>query len=239
MDGAVLPLIVLVAATVSGAVGMGGGTILVATMAWMLPPAQVVPLHGAVQSLSNSSRGLMLWRHVRWSLVGSYVPLQLVGVVIATQFYRGDDLEWFRPAIGFFVWVAVAWDVFRPKHLDVPRGIFALAGFGGGLLTILVGVTGPYLAAFFLRDDLDKEQIVATKAVIQMIGHLAKFPAFLALGFSYGDHVSLLIPLVIASIAGTWIGTRLLKRLPAVGFRWAFRAVLLLIGARLALDGLV
>lgn len=239
MDVLVLTLVVLAAATVSGAVGIGGGTILVAAMAWMLPPAHVVPLHGVLQTLSNSSRGLLLWRHVQWRLIALYVPLQLVGVVAATLVYRGTTLEWFRPAIGAFVLAAVAWDLVRPARLEVPRVVFALAGFGGGLLTILVGVTGPYLAAFFLRDDLEKEQVVATKAAIQTIGHCAKIPAFVALGFDYGEHLALLAPLTAAAIAGTWVGTRLLERLPQTWFRRGFRVVLVALGSRLLLDAVL
>ena len=52
-------------------------------------------------------------------------------------------------------------------------------GAGTAVLTVLVGVTGPWVSAFFLRDDLSKEQVVATKAAIQTVGHVAKIPAFL------------------------------------------------------------
>ena len=229
----VLVAVTLASTMLSGAVGMGGGTLLVAAMANLLPPGAVVPVHGVVQLCSNSSRGLLLLRHVVWSLFLLYIPLQLIGVAVATQLYRGEQLTWFRPAIGFFVLAWLAWDRWRPKHLEVGRGVFALAGFGGGVLTILVGVTGPYLAAFFLRRDLEKEQVVATKAAIQTVGHLAKIPAFLSLGFDYTGQLPAIAPLVVAALLGTWLGTRWLRSATPRAFGLGFRVVLGLLALKL------
>ena len=232
-----LALVTLAAATLSGAVGMGGGTILVAAMATLLPARAVVPLHGVVQVCSNSTRGLLLWRHIEWRIIALYVPLQLVGVWFAIEWlWTGETFGWFRPTLGGFVLVAILWNRIKPKRLVVPRTVFALAGFGGGLLTVLVGVTGPWVSTFFLRDDLSKEEVVATKAAIQTIGHFAKIGAFFSVGFDYREYAGMLVPLVAASLAGTWIGTRLLGRMRAPQFRLAFEVVLGILGLRLALS---
>jgi uncharacterized membrane protein YfcA len=232
-----LTTVTLLAATVSGAVGMGGGTMLAAAMATLLPARSVVPLHGIIQVCSNSSRGLLLIRHVEWRILALYVPLQLVGVWVAIEwFWRGQTFEWFRPTLGAFVLASILWARIKPKRLVVPRSVFALAGFGGGVLTVLVGVTGPWVSSFFLRDDLTKEQIVATKAAIQTIGHFTKIPAFLSVGFVYREHLGLLLPMIAASLLGTWIGTRLLARMRTNQFRLAFQSLLGLLGLRLVLS---
>ena len=232
-----LTLVTLVSTALSGAVGMGGGTILAAAMATLLPARSVVPLHGVIQVCSNSSRGLLLLRHVEWRILALYVPLQLVGVWVAIEwFWQGETFDWFRPTLGGFVLASILWSRVKPKRIIVPRTVFALAGFGGGLLTVLVGVTGPWVSAFFLRDDLTKEQVVATKAAIQTVGHLAKIPAFLSVGFIYREHVDLMVPTVVASILGTWLGTRLLGKRRTSHFRLAFQFVLGLLGLRLVLS---
>ena len=165
------------------------------------------------------------------------MPLQLVGVWVAIQwFWKGETLDWFKPTIGAFVLASILWTRIKPKRFVVPRSIFALAGLGGGILTVLVGVTGPWVSAFFLRDDLTKEEIVATKAAIQTIGHLAKIPAFLSVGFVYEEHLGLLLPMIAASLLGTWLGTRLLGRMRTAHFRLAFEIVLGLLGLRLVLS---
>lgn len=232
-----LALATVAAATISGMMGMGGGTLLVAVMASLLRPLDVVPIHGVVQLCSNSARGVLLGRDIVWRLVLLYLPGKAVGILLARQFFAGESQPWFRPAIGLFVLAFLLWDRLRPRQMRVPRPIFALAGVGGGILTIVVGVSGPYLSAFFLRDDLRKEQIVATKAAIQIIGHLAKIPVFLSLGFSYREHLDLLLPLVLASLAGSWLGTRLLQRMRPRHFDLAFRLILLGLALRLLLFG--
>jgi uncharacterized membrane protein YfcA len=228
--------VVFATAAFSGAVGMGGGVILLGIMANLLPPPAVVPLHGAVQLISNSTRTLRLLQSVRWRIVALYAPALLIGAFLALQIYSGTRMSWFRPVIGLFILAFLAWERFRPRRLKLPIWAFAPAGLGGGLLTILVGATGPYLAAFFLRDDLEREEIVATKAAIQMIGHLVKIPAFLSVGFPYVEHLGLIVPLVVCAILGTLLGTWFLKRMGEKGFRVLFRVILGLLAARLILQ---
>jgi len=218
---------------------MGGGVILLAVMASLLEPAMVIPLHGLVQMITNGTRSFLLLGRVRWDVFGLYVPFQLLGVIVAATVYVETSLQWLRPTIGGFVLAYLLWDRFKPQRLRVPLWVLAPAGFGGGLLTIFVGATGPYLAAFFLREDMSKEQIVATKAAIQMVGHVAKIPAFLAIGFPYREHVDVVLPLVGVAILGTWLGTRLLHRMRAATFGRAFRLVLAALALRLVLDPVI
>jgi len=101
-----------------------------------------------------------------------------------------------------------------------------------------VGATGPYLAAFLLRDDMERRKIVATKAAVQSVGHFAKIPAFLSVGFDYTAHLHVLVPLVACAVVGTLLGTALLSRMNERLFQIAFRVVLAALGLRLLLGGL-
>jgi uncharacterized membrane protein YfcA len=114
--------------------------------------------------------------------------------------------------------------------------VFVPAGLGGGFLTIVVGAAGPYLAAFFLRDDLDRKRIVATKATIQAFGHLLKIPAFLSIGFDYAGELRLILPLLACVVAGTFAGTQLLHRMSEKVFGRLFQGVLALLALRLILS---
>jgi len=231
-----LILAVLAGSTLSGVIGMGGGVVLVAVMAAMLEPALVVPLHGIIQLVSNSTRSWALWRRVDWGLFLLYTPTLLIGAALGARLYVENGLPWFRPVVGGFVLTFLIWDRFRPRRLEMPRWVFLPAGLLGGVITMLVGASGPYLAAFFLRDDLDRKRIVATKAAIQTVAHLVKIPAFLAIGFDYRAHLGLLLPLVACAVLGTLLGTRILKWMPETSFQIAFRVLLALLGLRLVLN---
>lgn len=234
-----LPVLIpaaLLASAVSGVLGMGGGVILLAIMATVLDPAVVVPIHGVVQMASNFTRSLALLRDVSWGLVARYVPLMIAGAWLGIQLYRVAGQPWFRPAVGAFLAASLLWDRFKPRRLRAPRWVFFPAGLGGGFLTVVVGATGPYLAAFFLRDDLERRQVVATKAAIQTFGHFLKIPAFLSIGFRYQDHAGTILPLLACVIVGTIAGTQLLRRLSEDVFRRVFRIVLGLLSVRLLLS---
>lgn len=235
MELAILVPAAVIAAAISGAIGMGGGAMLIALMAILLDPLLVVPIHGVVQVTSNLTRSITLIRRVRWWVPALYCPTMILGVWLGLQLYRGAGMPWFKPAIGGFVLASLLWKRFKPKRLVTPRWVFLPAGLGGGFLTITVGAAGPYLAAFFLRDDLDRKEIVATKATIQTFGHLLKIPAFLSIGFDYTAHLGLMLPLVGAVIVGTFVGTHLLHRMSEKTFGLAFRWILGLLGVRLIL----
>ena len=62
----------------TAAVGIGGGTVLLAVMAQVLPIKAIVPIHGVVQFGSNFGRAAIMMRQlskpvVLWFLAGSVV----------------------------------------------------------------------------------------------------------------------------------------------------------------------
>lgn len=226
----------LIASAVSGVLGMGGGVILLAVMAAVMDPVAVVPVHGVVQLASNFTRAAALLRDVSWGIIALYVPPMVLGAWLGIQLYRGAEAPWFQPAVGGFIAASLLWDRFKPKRLLLPQWVFVPAGVGGGFLTVVVGAAGPYLAAFFLRDDLEPRRIVATKAVIQTFGHFLKIPAFLSIGFSYRSQLGTIVPLLACVVVGTFAGTHLLSRMSERSFRAAFRIVLGLLAGKLLLS---
>ena len=68
---------VYVTAILSAVVGMAGGMTLLAVMLQVLDPLVVLPLHGAVQLVSNASRTWVQRRHVEWAIAGRFAILLL------------------------------------------------------------------------------------------------------------------------------------------------------------------
>lgn len=227
---AALALAALLTSIVSGILGMGGGVTLLGVMAVLLPAAQVVPLHGVVQLFSNSTRAVVFVRHVAWRLVLPYLPMLVVGTYLATLVWKDDALGWFKPGIGVFIIAFLAWRRRKPTLRNLPVWFYAILGLVAGFISVFVGATGPFIAPFFLRDDLEKEQVIGTKAMCQSVTHVLKIPAFLSLGFDYGSHLELLAVLVVVVIGGTVIGKKLLSKLSSETFVKLFEIVLASIG---------
>ena len=231
----------LLTAGVSAVLGMAGGIMLLAVMLLFLEPAVAIPVHAIVQLTSNSSRAVVHAREIRgdllWPFVLPLLPAGLLTLPLA-QHLPGDTL---RLAIGCFVivatwrrrWLLLGFDLER-----VPlRPRFALVGVGSGALGPLVGATGPFIAPFFLGIGLTRFQLIGTKAACQASGHVAKIILFGFAGFGFVEFGPLLLGMAVATIAGTFLGTRLLHRLDDARFTQLYKLALTAVAGRLIWSG--
>jgi uncharacterized membrane protein YfcA len=222
----VLVVACFVTATISGILGMAGGVTLLGVMTALLPAPVVVPLHGIVQLASNWTRTWAFRKYVRWPIFFAFMGPAVVGVAIAANIWADLKLTWFKAWIGAFILAFLVWRRYKPKLRHPPIWSYAVLGLAAGLLAIFVGATGPFLAPFFLRDDFENEEVIATKAVCQTWLHLLKIPAFLALSFDYTPYATLLVGLVVAVIGGTYFGKHLLSKISKDRFVFWFQLVL-------------
>ena len=228
-----LGLAVILTAIISGVVGMAGGVTLLSFMTFFLTIDVIVPLHGIVQLSSNLSRFLFLKDHVHKKITGTFLLGAPVGTFLA--FYAIKSMPNKNIALGLIA-ILIFYTVFKPKKMPpivLPIPGFFILGIITGILAPLIGATGPLLAPFFLRSDLSKEQIVATKAVSQMFTHLLKSPLFLSLAFPYLDYWQPLLVMVICAIIGTKLGVKLLGRVSEELFKKIYQIALLLAGIRI------
>jgi uncharacterized membrane protein YfcA len=209
---------------IAAALGLGGGLVLIAVMAAVMPPLAVVPLHGVVQLGSNLGRAVVQRRYLArdvllWFALGSLAGALLGGkLVIALP---GNTL---KAILGFFVLYAV-WGP-KPKVAADGRWLFALGGAVSTFLTMFVGAAGPFAAAILPRGRLEKRAIVGTHAANMTVQHLLKILVFGLLGFAFAPWIALLPGMLITGFLGTLAGSRLLKGLPERRFRIAFKTVL-------------
>ena len=236
---AVLVLACFVTATVSGILGMAGGVTLLGVMTALLPAPIVVPIHGVVQLASNWTRTWAFRRHVRWAIFFAFMVPAVAGVALAAHIWADLKLTWFRAWIGGFILFFLVWRRYKPTLRNPPIWAYAFLGFAAGMLGIFAGATGPLLAPFFLRDDFDNEEVIATKAVCQTWIHLLKIPAFLSLRFDYTPYAPLLGALVAAVIGGTYLGKHLLSMISKERFIFWFQLVLILLALYLILSAIV
>jgi uncharacterized membrane protein YfcA len=223
-------IVLLVAAfmtsSLSAVIGMGGGMTLLAIMATVLPPASIVPLHGVVQLCSNSSRVLVFLKHVRWKIFFVYTTLLIPAAFIASQVLGAMKFGQLKPLIGIWILVFLVWRRKKPTLRQPPLWVYAPLGLATGFISVFVGATGPFLAPFFLRDDFNKEEIIATKAVCQAAVHLFKIPVFMSVGFDFSAELPFLASMVVAVVLGSLLGKRLLRQLSQAVFMKVFEAVL-------------
>ena len=121
----------------------------------------------------------------------------------------------------------LVWVPKRVVDLDIQkRGQAVIAGFIVQALNTVAGVAGPMLDLFFVRTDLTRQEIVATKAVTQTLAHSVKIafwtgPAIALAGWAVLPPIWLIALAVPLSMLGTTLGGKVLERMTDVDFkRW-------------------
>ena len=215
----------------SGIFGMAGGLILVGILLAIMPVPEAMMLHGVTQMASNGWRGLLWWRHVRWSAVVSYVLGCAVALVLwsFTRYVPSTSVALLLLGLTPFLIRLVPKDL-RPNPESLIQG--TLYGAACMTLILLTGVAGPLVDQFFLGGKLDRREIVASKAVCQIFAHAAKliyFGALIDQAASVDPIVATLA--VISSMVGTTLATKVLEAMTDQQFRsWANRIITCIAG---------
>jgi len=114
-----------------------------------------------------------------------------------------------------------------------------LCGMASGFTSQISHAGGPPFQIYVLPRRLPRDVFVGTSAIFFAIVNWMKMPAYLALGQftpSVLTAVAVLTPLALAS---TWAGVWLVRRVPAEGFYKVIYILLILVGTKLAWDGLM
>ena len=227
-------------ATLSGTLGLGGGSILMVLILNVMAPAQAIPFHGVVQLVSTGSRVALFREATAWGIVGRFALLLLPGVVLGMLLFQGMSEEAVKIAIGVFVLGAL-----YLKHVrlfgdgDTPLAFFYPFGFLVGALSIVVGGVGVLFAPFVIRRELNKEGVVGTQSTLAAVTHLAKVAAFGVVGFHFREYLGAFALVLPAVVLGAMTGKALLGRFDERVFRWLYQGTLVGLSLKLIVwDGL-
>jgi uncharacterized protein len=230
----VLMVFSFIASLITVAMGIGGGGLLLAVMATLVPPAALIPVHGVVQLGSNGGRAIMLWRNISWAAV---IPGFLIGSLIGTAIGGAVVVELPPNVMQIGIGVFVIYSVFAkpPKWLS---GWPWLTGVVSSFLTMFFGATGLFTANYTKSLGLPRHDHVATHAALMTVQHSLKVVVFGLLGFAFGPWAGVILALVAAGVAGTLAGRLVLNRISDRGFKLALDVILVLISLRLIWQGL-
>jgi uncharacterized membrane protein YfcA len=215
----------------SGIFGMAGGLILIGVLLVLLPLQTAMVLHAVTQIASNGWRGL-LWRdHVRWGAVGAYVIGCVVALAAWSLFRYVPSVPVALIFLGVTPFLVKLFPAdWQPNPESRPQGV--LYGTICMTLMLLTGVAGPLIDSFFLGGKFDRREIVATKAMCQIVGHGLKLAYFGGIIEQAGtlDPV-LAILAILSSMLGTTLSKRFLEMMSDRLYRvWAGRIIATIAG---------
>ena len=227
----------LATSLLSGFVGMAGGVVLMAVLVNILPVSSAMVLHGITQFTANGSRTLILRKHLMWRLLPGYILGASAAVAGFSALLFVPEASVVLILVGLFPWLARL----QPKSsaLNITRPASnIICGFSVTSAQLLAGAAGPLLDLFYLNSGLDRQTVVANKALTQTIGHLLRI-------FYYGAIISVATPLpnwlflaaAIAAVIGTRLGTWLLARWDDQRFQKVSGQIILATGTICILQG--
>ena len=218
-------------AFITAAMGIGGGVIMIAFMATLMPPAAVIPVHGVVQVGANAARAKLQWSHIDWKTSLYFVLGSVVGVSIGGSIVVALPTEILRAGLGLFI----LYTVWSPKLKFVANGYlsFSLIGLIASILTMFFGATGPFIAGLLQQRGYMPRAFVGTHSICMGTQHILKIVVFGLLGFAFADWVGLIGMMLITGLLGTVLGSQVLNCLPKAIFAKVLRVILTLLALNL------
>ncbi|MFI5912457.1 sulfite exporter TauE/SafE family protein [Dactylosporangium sp. NPDC051541] len=200
-------------ALLSAVAGFGGGVLLLPVFSALFGLRVAVPMLTLTQVSSNASRMWLNRRDLRWPLIGWFalgaVPFAVGGGLLLAHAPLGA----LKRLLGAFLIGVVVWRRRNPHPAKPADRTFAVVGAGSGLGSALLGSTGPLTAPFFLAAGLTRAAYIGTEAASALTMHLSKIAAYGA-GDLLTSRVLLFgAALTPATLAGAWLGKRVVGRI--------------------------
>lgn len=203
----ILGLISFFTSAIAGVIGFGGGMLLIAVLPLFLNHSLIIPIHGITQLASNSSRMIFSLKDVQWLLLPKFLVGSLMGIFLFGFFLSTISTEYVPIGIGLYI-ILNLWSTRFTRFIKKYESYYLIGLLQTGL-GLIVGATGPLSLAVLTKELNSKDEIIATSSMFMTISHLAKIPVFLAIGISLSEHFNLLMYMILGSILGSFIGTRI------------------------------
>lgn len=236
LTGILIVATTLASSFISGIFGMAGGMILMGVLVALVPVATAMITHGAIMMVANGWRAYLLRGDIDWRIFWRYMIGAVIGVsLLFVLIWRPNKFAvyFILGLIPIVVWIPRRWldlDIQKPFQAEL-TGVIVQA------MNTLAGVAGPLLDIFFVRTEMTRQQIVATKSATQAVSHIIKISFWSApLVLAATGSKELFPPVWVLAIAiptamaGTVIGKGILDRMKDDGFRSWVKWLVTIIG---------
>ncbi len=224
----------LLGSIVASVTGFGVAALLLPILIWAFGVREAVPMLAVVQLFANGSRVGFNRREVVLPVVGWFalgaIPLTIAGAA----FFAMAPIPLLRPMLGGLLLFMVVYRHTRSgQTARLPLRAFAMVGAVFGFLNGLLGTLGPLLTPFFLAHGLTKGAFIGTEALATVVMQATKVATYQRFALLSPWSAALGLAVGGVMIVGSFIGKRLLDRLPERYFRAAVELLLVVSGVQL------
>lgn len=211
----------------------GGGALLsIPLLNTVIPLGQVAPVL-CVGSIVGAGHRAWLFRHtINWQILRWLIPGIIGGALLGSWLFSQLSLPWLGALVAVFLLFNGLNDYLFSGRLSFTTRLpwFTGAGFMTALLSALIGAVGPVMNPFYLNYQIEKEGILATKAVSTLLMQVSKLAGYLWFLSSAEQWIVLGLMLGIGAMAGNQLGKLALQRITKAQFRHVANGLLTLSG---------
>jgi len=204
----------LLTAIVHGATGLAGGVLMAAILSHILGIKVAIPVMTCALLFSHSSRVLMYWRDIDWSIAGKVLLYGLPTIVLGAFVFSRLDPATIALIFALFLIASFPIKAWSQQH-NLRTGPKLLAGASAVWGMLAGNVIGPgfFLAPFLLGTGMNRLTFVGTLAVIVLVMNATKLTVFGVTQLMNTELLLLGVAIGLVTIPGNFLGRALLKRM--------------------------
>lgn len=210
---AILIAVGFIAGLLSGAVGFGGGMILLPAITYFYGVEIAVPISTIAQLLSNLSKMAFGLRDIKWRSVGNFLILAAPLTALGAMGFAVVPKQLMTRILCLFLIVFAIIKLRGKMQLPASKATMFIGGGTTGLINGLLGISGPLSSAVFLTIGLSPVAYIASEATAASAMHIIKIIVYGKLNLmSYNIFLNGLY-IGIAMMAGNYIAIRAIKHI--------------------------
>lgn len=164
------------------------------------------------------------------------VVFSLLGALLVTSL----DQATLKGLLGVFLTAYAGYSILHPEFkLPRSRSALAVGGASSGFLAGLIGTGGALRSAALAALRLPKAKYIATSAAVALAVDATRLPIYIHEGFLPRDYIGYLPVLFVLAIAGSYIGKRLVDKIPQLAFTRFVLSAIGLAGLYFVVDWLI
>lgn len=199
----------------------GAATLLIPIISFLLGAQIVAPTLSVAALIANPSRAFIFRHHVDWQVIRYLLTGSVIGAIIGAWFLTQINNQFMQIILGLFLISYVLQDKFSKTKLSVKMKLhwFFPLGLSVSFLSGLIGATGPVHNPFMLNYGLEKERLIATKAINSFVMQLTKLISYGAFGALSLQILGYGIALGVGAVVGVYMARKHLENIKAEQFR--------------------
>ena len=164
------------------------------------------------------------------------IILTILGALLVN--YIPQDL--LKLCLGIFLLIFSIVSFIKPKlKFNASKKNAVIGGSVSGFLAGLIGTGGALRSAFLTSFNLRKDVYIATAAAIAIAVDIIRIPIYFGSGFLEPKFYPYIPALFVIAIAGSYLGKKIVDKIPQNGFRKVVLIVITFISLKLMYDGII